>query len=325
MNIDKNRFYWNSRPPRENASYQVQPCLSGGVVTLYMELYDCTFREAVANLAKKIDLEAQIQKRNTSAIETPKNLTIETRHKSLLLQLNEKGYQNYDMRKTKGYLVKTRSIDVEIVDMFINKKYLYETQDKEGRTQAVFVGKNEYGLLSSCCFRSTYSNSSFKGDYSNCDYDRGWFFEPERDITYDWYADPDRKEMNTKKSLLVFESSIEMMSYMTILKETGWDINKFAYLSCGSISKTRCVAETCKIYGYKKVVIMFNNDLKKEVNPGREAAIRLQSQLVEQGIKTDIVLPDKANDWNDTLRLYKNRKLELNNSKKKIHNKNILR
>ena len=38
------------------------------------------------------------------------------------------------------------------------------------------------------------------------------------------------------KQLLVFESSIEMMSYMSLLKVYGEDIDRFAYLSCGSIS-----------------------------------------------------------------------------------------
>ena len=96
-----------------------------------------------------------------------------------------------------------------------------------------------------------------------------------------------------------------MLSYMTILKQQGFDYRKFAYLSCGSVTKSQSIERTCERYGFKKIKIMFNNDRDQEArtgfNPGKEAAVRLEKSLIDKGYIASVLLPSKESDWNDTL------------------------
>ena len=92
---------------------------------------------------------------------------------------------------------------------------------------------------------------------------------------------------------------------MTILKQQGFDYRKFAYLSCGSVTKTQAIEHTCERYGFKRIKVMFNNDrdqeLKVGTNPGKDAAERVVKSLCDKGYQASILLPSKENDWNDTL------------------------
>lgn len=89
---------------------------------------------------------------------------------------------------------------------------------------------------------------------------------------------------------------------MSILKSEHKDWTRFAYLSCGSTTKYGCIEETCKLYGYKDVLVMFNNDPEKDGKAaGRDYANLVKEQLTEKGIRCEVLLPRSANDWNDTL------------------------
>ncbi len=92
---------------------------------------------------------------------------------------------------------------------------------------------------------------------------------------------------------------------MTILKQQGFDYRKFAYLSCGSVTKTQAIEHTCVRYGFKRIKVMFNNDrdqeLKTGTNPGKDAAERIVKNLIDKGYEANMLLPAKENDWNDTL------------------------
>ena len=142
------------------------------------------------------------------------------------------------------------------------------------------------------------------GDFPGCSYEHGWFFDPEWDQSALCLLDQPTKP-NSGKQLLCFESYIEMLSYMTILKQQGFDYRKFAYLSCGSVTKTQAIERTCERYGFKKIRVMFNNDRDQEQksgsNPGKEAAERIVHLLNEKGYVANVHLPANENDWNDTL------------------------
>lgn len=340
LDMKSNRFFWNSRPPREEDVKKAQKrlaktgkgtlpqCLSGGVITFYMVENNVSYKDAVLELSKQINLDVEIPETKKDVMHTNTTMSPLERHRFLSKQLREMNYQNTDMKQVKAYLIKTRKIEPDIVDLFIERKMLFQTQDKQGRTQAVFLGKDENGYLSYVNFRSTSSVSKFKGDYSGCNYDRGCFFEPEFEIPFGWKDDPNKQPINTSKRLLVFESNIEMMSYMSLLKLNGNNYKNFAYLSCGSISKSNCILETCKTYGYDKVVIMFNNDKEKKNNPGLTKANFVARQLKEEGIDAHPLVPSKCNDWNDTLKAYRDNLIELSHyktNKEKSKNRGITR
>lgn len=298
-----NKFFWNSTGKK------------GGPISLYMLFKDVSFTEAVKTLSKRVDLE---NPGKYFSDELLNEVTPIDRHKNLALQLIELNYDTEDNKKmiqARAYLTKTRMIDKEIVDKLINDKVILQISDDKGRRQIAFIGRNEDGLISGVCQRTTSSTSKFKGDFSGCDYERGWFYDPQFNLDqrlYDKSAFP-----NPNKTLLCFESTIEMMSYMSILKLTGRNYNNYAYLSCGSISKAQCILETCKLYGYKKAYVMFNNDFEKgENNPGKNAAKREAEKLIKNGIDGKMLIPNSANDWNDTLIAYRNNEIHLSTTKK---------
>lgn len=314
-----NRFNWYSQPARENDIKQareriaktgqgsVPTHLGGGVVTFYSYIHKKSFPETVKELIKRIDPDLEIKPRVKVQTAT-RNLSPKERHESIVKQLKDLNYNSSDIRAVMAYLTKTRMIDADIVKMLIKQNLLFQTHDDKG-TYVTFLGRNEHGLLCSAFRRSTYQDSSFKCDFKDCDYSRGWFFDPQMAIPFDWYNTENHQLFDSRKTLLVFESNIEVLSYMNILKMQGKDPNNFAYLSCGSITKTSCVEETLKLYGYKNVCICFNNDLNRdnEQNPGKAAAERLKENLEEKGYKANTLFPKECNDWNDRL---KNLKIE---------------
>ncbi|MCF0107214.1 MAG: DUF3991 domain-containing protein [Holdemanella sp.] len=311
VDVNRNKFYWNSRAPRQEDIESAQrngrrapTVLQGGVISFYMYMNDLSFQEAVSKLAGRLDLSAApIARREDER----RILTDLERHHSLARQLADNGVQTADTEGIREYLTGVRKIDEGVVDMFIERKFLFQLKDDRGRPQAVFAAKDENGRLCSICFRTALSDSRFRGDYKDCNYDRGWFFEPAGDIPINFTADnPGRRYYDAGKTLLVFESCIEMMSYMSILDAQGKDMNDYAYLACGSISKSNCIYETCRIYGYSNVIIGFNNDRGKDGrNPGQERAAMIAGRLSEKGINASSICPEHCNDWNDELRRMK--------------------
>lgn len=277
----------------------------GRPLDMYMHFSGKSYTEAIQDLQSYVDPNKEI----VIPVERPgkKQMTEKERQDNLLKQLKEnrdKSVKNKEMKNVFAYLTKTRGIDSEIVSKFAKEKLLFQTSDDLGRTQVAFVGKNENGYISAISFRATNPKVKFMGDYSGCDYTRGWFYDPSCDIgqrLFDKSIAPD-----PTKTLLCFESSIEMMSYMSILKKSGINYHDYAYLSCGSIHKNDAILKTCEAYGFEKAVIMFNNDFVQEQsegrNPGKEAAIATAEMLNKKGINASVRIPDKVNDWNDYLR-----------------------
>lgn len=238
---------------------------------------DYVKKEQLTPLQRDLQLHDEIQKRNIGA--------------------------NSSMRNVFAYLIKTRMIDPEIVSEQVKRGCIQQVTDEKGRAQCVFIGRDENGLYVTACFRAASSTVKFMGDFPGCNYDYGWIYDPEWDQSSLCISDHDSRPDPTKQ-LLCFESYIEMLSYMTILKQQGFDYRKFSYLSCGSITKSQCIEKTCDRYGYQKVKVMFNNDREQEAagrNPGKEAAERTVQSLKAKGLNAAVILPSVENDWNDTL------------------------
>lgn len=298
INMDQNTF---SRYSQVNENGKV---VGGGPLDFYMHFADKKYFEALHDLESQIDKGVIVE--STPHFDEPV-LTPEKRHRQLSRKLSASLNRNPDnasMHQVFAYLIKTRKIDQEIVHAFVEQKCLFQISGEKGHAQCAFVGHNEKGLISAVCFRGTSSSVRFMGDFEGCDYDRGWYFDPTYDLQQRAY---EKKPIEPKrKMLLCFESVIEAMSYMSILKMGGYPWKEFAYLATGSITKTNAVFETVKLYDPKEVVMMYNNDMEEEKkagrNPGKQAAEIVAGKLLDQGVKAKVLLPEKANDWNDTLK-----------------------
>ncbi len=265
----------------------------GGDVLKFMEHMpeiNMPYKEAFKYCLSKIDtktmpaIQPPTQKRNEK-VSYPENVI--EREKLLLSQCNFEGKSNNVM----AYLIQARKIDPDIVFLHLKKKLLAQERNDKGYRMAVFIGRDENNHAVAVCKRACSSYTKFKQECRGNDYTYGWLFDPEGNY-------------NTNKPLICFESEIEKMSFMTLLKMHGKDINQYAYLSTGSASKYMTIVNTVERMGYKNVIIAYNDDFASKINAGKMYSERTKDILrVEHGIEAKIITPEaNVNDWNDLLR-----------------------
>lgn len=265
----------------------------GGDVLKFMEHMpeiNMSYKEAYKYCLSKIDTKVMPSMQNSSQRKTEKIPSPEDvieREKQLLSQCNFEGKSNNVM----AYLIQARKIDPDIVFLHLKKKLLAQEINDKGYRMAVFIGRDENNHAVAVCKRTCSSYSKFKQECSGNDYTYGWLFDPEGNY-------------NTNKPLICFESEIEKMSFMTLLKMHGKNINQYAYLSTGSASKYMTIVNTVERKGYKNVIIAYNNDFANKINAGKMYSERTKDILrVEHGIEAKIITPEaNVNDWNDLLR-----------------------
>lgn len=300
FDLKRNFFFWNSQGKR------------GGCVKLYMEIMGVDFKDAVLKLLPHINLEKEYVE---TVREKPAELSDKDRHLDLYNQLKELNFdsdENKLMRQSIAYLTKTRGLDRDIINKMINEKMIYQISDNYG-PKVAFVGRKDNMYISSICQRSVSLKIKFKGDFKNCNYKVGWFYDPETKGQFG-------EKGNADKPLLVFEANIDMISYMSLLKECGVDYTQFAYLSCSSINHDICIPETCKEYGYNTVRILFDNDYEGKENWGQNKAKEISSKLSKTGIDAKPIIPDipSCKDWNDIIVGYRNNTISLETIKGQV-------
>jgi len=122
--------------------------------------------------------------------------------------------KNQTFKHIFAYLIKTRKLDKDIVSEFVKSKKLYEDTYKN----CVYVGYDEEDNPKFASVRGTNTEKRFRMDIENSD--KGYPF------CYEGNSD----------TLCVFESAIDLMSYLTLIKLYG--INNFQHhlLSMGGTS-----------------------------------------------------------------------------------------
>lgn len=122
--------------------------------------------------------------------------------------------KNQTFKHIFAYLIKTRKIDKDIVSEFVKNKMLYEDTYKN----CVFVGYDEENNPKFASARGTNTKKRFRMDIENSD--KGYPFCHE-DIS---------------DTLCVFESAIDLMSYLTLIKLHGIKSFNHHLLSMGGTS-----------------------------------------------------------------------------------------
>ncbi len=181
-----------------------------------------------------------------------------------------------NMRRVFAYLTKSRYIDPEVVQNFVNSKQLY--QDRRGN--CVFVGYNAEQKPVFGCMRGTNTAHRFVGDCIGNDYESGIYLNYGRN------------------DLLVFEAPIDAMSYMTILNAKGEKISDHNYLIMGGAEKVEAVLKHVKEGQIDSVIMAVDNDMG-----GRKSIERVGKLLQEEieGVSLLECIPEQANDWNEEL------------------------
>lgn len=212
----------------------------------------------------------------------------ENREKKLMSQIKK----DMTSKNVKAYLVQTRCIDPEIVDEFI-KKGLIIQDCKNGYKNAVFVGYNDVGII--CCMnkRSCSSSGKFKGDVNSSNYAYGWRYDPDIKDYKNLYK---TEFYNRDKPLICFEGYIDMLAYISTLKDKRIDYKQYSYIVCGSATKYMSVVSAVKLCGYKKVICAFDND-----EAGNLHAIKLAKEIKNQCDDSVVVKRQRSylKDWDE--------------------------
>lgn len=176
------------------------------------------------------------------------------------------------------YLTQVRGLDGPIIERELKAGRLYQ----DLRQNCVFVGFDETGRPAFACMRSTSEDSVLKMDQAGSRKACSWRVMPEGAVS----------------RLLVFESPIEALSYMSILKKEGRDYARSAYLSLGGVAGPALFHCLEHVPGtVPEIVLCLNND-----KAGRSGAMQL-ARAVKGRASVRLVVPSaEGSDWNDALR-----------------------
>ena len=181
--------------------------------------------------------------------------------------------RNKDMRRAYAYLLITRGIDKEVLNSFIEKKMIYESAKYHN---AVFVGYDGNGIARHVVVRSTNPKVQFRGNppSSVAEYSFHW--------------------QGTSDKLYVFEAPIDMMSFISMNKES-WKQHNYA-ACCGT--SPRVLFQMLKDNpNIKKVYLCLDNDVG-----GRKGIRGILAQMEERKINVEVdALIPKHKDWNEDL------------------------
>ena len=186
--------------------------------------------------------------------------------------------RNRDMRRAYAYLTKTRWIDPDVVQDFVDRKMLY--QDVKGN--CVFLAYGADGEPNFATFRGTLSERKFLGDVKGSDY------------THDFYVN------NQSEKLIVTESVIDAMSVMSILKGQNIDFQQYDYLIQAGTKKYDAVLTQLQEHPQvQEVLLAMDHDIA-----GVKGMQKVQELI--QGLpevhKVSIHVPDSQyKDWNEVL------------------------
>ena len=184
------------------------------------------------------------------------------------------------------YYLKSRGIDPSLIQWCIDKKLIFESATY---SNAVFAGYDEYGRIRYANLRGTKGN--YKGEVPGSN--KKYSFR----ITENQHAD----------RLHVFESAIDLLSFISIqmMKKQSWQQD--AYLSLGGISRqNKTLPAPLKYYldthmSVRNISLHLDNDM-----PGLQAMESLKARLQDR-YHVDISPPSYGKDVNDQLLFLRNR------------------
>ncbi len=208
---------------------------------------------------KAIKQNTNLQKDNEAEIKKPFILPKKARNNDKLID----------------YLCNKRFIDKDVVNIFIKAGTLFQSEDKNN---VVFVGNDENGVPAFACLKGTYVSE--KGTFtqtltsSNCDY--GFSYKNDNEV------------------LCVFEAPIDMLSFMTLLKDS-WE--QFDYLALDGVSEKSLLKYLEQNKNIKKVQLCLDNDAG-----GFEATERIVDILKEHDFNEIEIYKTHTKDMNEELK-----------------------
>ena len=241
--IDRNRWYRHSRE------------IGGGPIQFMQHFYGMDFVEAVKYL---LDGEEGAEFVQASRNPEPK-----------LPFTPPKLSKN--MHRTFAYLIKTRKIDADIVQHFVNEKKIFETEEYHN---VAFCGYDEKGEMKQMHLRSTLPGNRFFMDIDGSD--KQYYF----------------RHIGTNSDVYVFEAPIDMLSYITMNRE-NWQESSYVCLGGVAIDALKNILSTNE--QISKVYMCVDRD-----DAGDKTVKRIGDELNEMGYEWERIFPENK-DWNEDL------------------------
>lgn len=180
-----------------------------------------------------------------------------------------------NMKRVYAYLLKTRYLDQDVVQDFVDQKMLY--QDKKGN--CVFVAYDQEKTPTFACKRGTLTDKKFMGDVPGSDY------------TKDFYI------ANGSDQLIITESVIDAMSVMSILKGQGVPYQDYDYMALTGTGKYIPILNQLQASPKKEVLLALDND-----QAGIVATQNIQKLLENHHVDSKVSLHiPQSKDWNQEL------------------------
>lgn len=241
--IDRNRWYRHSRE------------IGGGPIQFMQHFYGMDFVEAVKYL-----LDGEEGAEFVQASRTPEPKLPFTPPKL-----------SKNMHRTFAYLIKTRKIDADIVQYFVDEKKILETEEYHN---VAFCGYDEKGEMKQMHLRSTLPGNRFFLDIDGSD--KQYYF----------------RHIGINSDVYVFEAPIDMLSYITMNKE-NWQESSYVCLGGVAIDALKNILSTNE--QISKVYMCVDRD-----NAGDKTVKRIGDELNEMGYEWERILPENK-DWNEDL------------------------
>lgn len=241
--IDRNRWFRHSRE------------VGGGPIQFMQHFYNMDFVSAVKYLLNGEEGAEFVQ-----ASEEP-----EKKPEFIQPKLSK------NMHRTFAYLIKTRKIDADIVQHFVNEKKIFETEEHHN---IAFCGYDEGGQMKQMHLRSTIPGNRFFLDIDGSD--KQYYF----------------RHIGTNENVYVFEAPIDMLSYIT-LNKNKWQESSYVCLGGVAIDALKNVLITNE--NISNVYLCVDRD-----EAGDKTVRRIGEELDEMNYKWERILPENK-DWNEDL------------------------
>lgn len=190
--------------------------------------------------------------------------------------------RNNDMRRLFAYLIKHRLIDSEVVSFFAKEKLIYESKEPSADKateyhNAIFVGYDEEGIPRHAHKRGLYTEG--KGYKGNIDSSNPCY-------SFHYIGNSDR--------IYVFEAPIDLLSFITIHKNSDW--KKHSYIALCGLSEQSLLKTLESNPELLHVVLCLDHD-----SAGIEASEKMIDLLSEKDISYR-QLQSVYKDWNEDLK-----------------------
>lgn len=190
--------------------------------------------------------------------------------------------RNIDMRRLFAYLIKHRLIDSDVISFFAKEKLIYESKEPSADKSkeyhnAVFIGYDEKGIPRHGHKRGLYTEGNgYKGniDSSNPCY------------SFHYIGNSDR--------IYVFEAPIDLLSFITIHKNSDW--KKHSYIALCGLSEQSLLKTLESNPELLHVVLCLDHD-----SAGIEASEKIIDLISEKDISIR-QLQSVYKDWNEDLK-----------------------